>query len=386
MRACVRAHAIGIGNIGIGNISTLATFPHGAWFWYNVLAMQTASSYSCLMPPMEIHRLAGALIIQRVLCVVIAVLAAVVAQSASVPPVPAKADVESGVGLRHYGYWLHGRTMKSVDVRSMAAQGATDVFLHEHAFKAHGQRDVESWIAKADAAGLKVHIWMQIFYNGSWINPVKDGMPNAALFDEKIGRAQSYARISGVAGIHLDYVRYPGTAYKTPGGADAVSEFVRLTATRLHKTSPRIVVSAALMPETTATLHYYGQDYAAITKCLDVVIPMIYKGNYKKTTPWIGSTAKWFVENSKGAKVWAGLQGYKSDDDTSPLPAAEITGDAEVALTAGCAGVVVFRWGLTNPVDASICPLAFAAGRFGVLEIERKLQNDFETPSLPISK
>ena len=300
---------------------------------------------------MEIHCLAGALIVQRVLCVVIAVLAAVVAQSASVPPVPAKADVESGVGLRHYGYWLHGRTMKSVDVRSMAAQGATDVFLHEYAFKAYGQRDVESWIAKADAAGLKVHIWMQIFYNGSWINPVKDGVPNAVLFDEKIGRAQSYARISGVAGIHLDYVRYPGTAYKTPGGADAVSEFVRLAATRLRKTFPRIVVSAALMPETTANLHYYGQDYAAITKCLDVVIPMIYKGNYKKTTPWIGSTAKWFVENSKGAKVWAGLQGYKSDDDTSPLPAAEITGDAEVALTAGCAGVVVFRWGLTNPVD-----------------------------------
>ena len=252
---------------------------------------------------MEIHRLAGARIIQRVLYVVIAVLAAVVAQSASVPPVPAKADVESGGDLRHYGYWLHGRTMKSVDVRSMAAQGATDVFLHEHAFKAHGQRDVESWIAKADAAGLKVHIWMQIFYNGNWINPVKDGVPNAALFDEKIGRAQSYARISGVAGIHLDCVRYPGTAYKTPGGADAVSEFVSLAAARLHKTSPRIVVSAALMPETTANLHYYGQDYAAITECLDVVIPMIYKGNYKKTTPWIGSTAKWFVENSKGAKV-----------------------------------------------------------------------------------
>ena len=156
MRACVRAHAIGIGNIGIGNISTLATFPHGAWFWYNVLTMQTASSYSCLIPPIEIHRLAGALIIQRVLCVVIAVLAAVVAQSASVPPVPAKANVESGVGLRHYGYWLHGRTMKSVDVCSMAAQGATDVFLHEYAFKAYGQRDVESWIAKADAAGSKL--------------------------------------------------------------------------------------------------------------------------------------------------------------------------------------------------------------------------------------
>ena len=29
---------------------------------------------------------------------------------------------------------------------------------------------------------------------------------------------------------------------------------------------------------------------------------------------------------------------------------------------------------------------AFAAGRFGVLEIRRKLKNDSETPCLPISK
>ena len=61
---------------------------------------------------------------------------------------------------RHCGYWLHGRTMKDVDVRSLAAFGTTDVFLHEHAFTVHGQKDVEAWIAQATAAGLKVHIWM----------------------------------------------------------------------------------------------------------------------------------------------------------------------------------------------------------------------------------
>ena len=105
------------------------------------------------------------------------------------------------------------------------------------------------------------------------------------------------------------------------------------------------------MPETTANEHYYGQDYAAISKCLDVVVPMIYKGNYKKTTSWIASTTKWYAENSKGAKVWAGLQGYKSDEDTSPLPKPEITADVKVALDAGAAGVVIFRLGLTHFVD-----------------------------------
>ena len=249
---------------------------------------------------------------------------------------------------KHCGYWLHGKTMKDVDVPSLVSFGTTDVFLHEYAFTAHGQKDVEAWIAQADAAGLKVHIWMQVFYNGKWINPVKDGAPDRSLFDEKIARAQSYARIRGVAGVHFDYVRYPGTAYKTPGGADAVSEFVRLAATRLHQASPRLVVSAALMPETTANLHYYGQDTAALTRHLDVIVPMIYRGNYKKTTSWIEETTKWFVKHSKGAKVWAGLQGYKSDEDTSKLPLSEITADVEAALKAGADGAVIFRWGVTN--------------------------------------
>ena len=251
---------------------------------------------------------------------------------------------------KHCGYWLHGKTMKDVDVPSLVSLGTTDVILHEYAFKVHGQKDVEEWIAQADAAGLKVHIWMQVFYNGKWINPVKDGAPDRKLFDEKIARAQSYARMRGVAGVHFDYVRYPGTAYKTPGGAEAVSEFVRLAATRLHQTSPQLVVSAALMPETTANLHYYGQDTAALTQYLDVIVPMIYKGNYKKTTDWIEETTRWFVKHSKGAKVWAGLQGYKSDEDTSKLPVSEITADVEAALKAGADGAVIFRWGVTNLV------------------------------------
>ena len=251
---------------------------------------------------------------------------------------------------RHCGYWLHGKTMKDVDVRSLVSFGTTDIILHEYAFKAHGQKAVEEWIAQADAAGMKVHIWMQVFYDGKWINPVKNGAPDRTLFDEKIARAQSYARMRGVAGIHFDYVRYPGTAYKTPGGADAVSEFARLAATRLHEVSPRLVVSAALMPETTANLHYYGQDTAALTQYLDVIVPMIYKGNYKKPTYWIEETTRWFVKHSKGAKVWAGLQGYKSDEDTSKLPASEITTDVEAALKAGADGAVIFRWGVTNLV------------------------------------
>ena len=47
---------------------------------------------------------------------------------------------------RHCGYWLHGKTMKDVDVPSLVSFGTTDIILHEYAFKAHGQKDVEAWI------------------------------------------------------------------------------------------------------------------------------------------------------------------------------------------------------------------------------------------------
>jgi len=70
--------------------------------------------------------------------------------------------------------------------------------------------------------------------------------------------------------------------------------------------------------------------------------------NRGKSRPWIASTTTWYVKNSKGAKVWFGLQGYKSYADTSPLPMPEITADAESALKAGAAGGVIFRWGVTN--------------------------------------
>ena len=43
---------------------------------------------------------------------------------------------------RHFGYWLHGKTMKDVDVPALVSLETTDVILHEHAFTAHGQKDV----------------------------------------------------------------------------------------------------------------------------------------------------------------------------------------------------------------------------------------------------
>ena len=251
-----------------------------------------------------------------------------------------------------YGYWVYGDDMKSVSLKNLASQGATDLFLNYAAISKHGQSAVESWISSANKLGMNVHIWMQAFYQGgSWTNPVKSGSPNTAFFEKKISEAKTYAKIKGVSGIHFDYLRYPGTAYKTTGGTAAISQFVKQATEAIHKINSNLIVSCALMPETTSNAYYYGQDYSAISQYMDVVIPMIYKGNYGKTSTWITTTTKWFVDNSKGAQVWAGLQGYKSDSSVVKLTSSEIKKDSQAALDGKAPGVIIFRYGVTNLVD-----------------------------------
>ena len=263
----------------------------------------------------------------------------------------AKITVNKRTTLNGYGYWVFGGDMKSVDLSGLVSKGTSDLFLNYYAITKFGKSAVESWVASANSYGLRVHIWMQTFYDGGWINPVKNGSPNTAYFNQVIAEAKQYAGIKGIAGIHFDYMRYPGNAYKTTGGTAAISQFAKSAAQALHAIDPSLIVSCAIMPETTSNAYYYGQDFSAISTYMDVVVPMIYKGNYGKTTSWISSVTKWFVDNSKGAEIWAGLQGYGSDSNVVKLSSTEITKDAQAAVNAKATGVIIFRLGLTNVVN-----------------------------------
>ena len=251
-------------------------------------------------------------------------------------------------GSSGFGYWLFGGDMLNVNLNTLASKGTSDIFLNYYALSVHGQSKVESWISSANALGIRVHIWMQTFYNGGWVNPATAG---SKFISDKINEAVGYAKIKGVSGIHFDYIRYPGNAYKTSGGTEAVSNFVKDVTTAIRAVNSDLILSAAMMPETTDNKYYYGQDYSVFSKYFDAVVPMIYKGNYKSGTSWIKSTTKWFVDNSNGAKVWSGLQGYVSDDNTAKLSLLEITGDVKAAINGGASGAIIFRWGLTNFVD-----------------------------------
>ena len=250
------------------------------------------------------------------------------------------------------GYWLFGGDMLNVDLAVLSKQGTTDILLNYAAFTKHGEAKVLNWISKANSYGIKVHIWMQSFYNGEWILPVlADGTPNYAYFNQKINEAKYYAGLTGVSGIHLDYLRLPGTAYKHAGSTAAITEFVRLVEDAVKKINPNIILSAAVMPETTSNAYYYGQNVTQLGLYLDAIIPMIYKGNYKASTSWITTTTKWFVANSNGAHIWSGLQSYRSDSDVTPLPVGELTGDAQAAIDGGAKGAMIFRWGISKLID-----------------------------------
>ena len=97
--------------------------------------------------------------------------------------------------------------MYNVDLVGLAASGTGNIFLNFYAFTKYGESSVLSWIKQANSHGIKVHIWMQVFYDGGWLSPLNsDGSINTALFNERIAEAKKYAALPGVAGVHFDYL------------------------------------------------------------------------------------------------------------------------------------------------------------------------------------
>lgn len=256
-------------------------------------------------------------------------------------------------GDRIFYYWVRAADMNTVDFGYLSSLGTTDILLNFKAIEKIGKSGVSSWATEALSYGIRVHIWMQCFYDGSWINPVKNGEPDYELFNEIIDEALDYASIPGVAGIHLDYIRYPGTAYKTSGGTEAISTFVQMICDTLNREYPGILISAAMMPEPNSLYKYYGQDYSVFGKYLDAVIPMVYKGNYEASSSWITSVTNYFVANGQKALVLPGVQSYKSDENPVLLSEEELKNDLQAGLDAKAAGVGVFRFAFTKYIDAN---------------------------------
>ena len=248
------------------------------------------------------------------------------------------------------GYWVNKWDMEKVNLKKLSKLGTKQIFLQHTAFSKYGEAKVLKWIKKAHKYGIKVHIWLAVFYkDGKYIHAAsKKGNYNKKQMNSIIKKAKYYASLDGVDGIHFDYLRYGGNAYKFKNGTEAINYFVKKACTKVRAVNSECIMSAAVMPEPNDMIKYYGQDIPTLSKYLDVVIPMVYKGNYHASSKWIKKTTKTFTKQSNGALIWSGLQTYKSDWNVKKLSYKALFKDAQYAMKGKASGVVLFRWGLSQ--------------------------------------
>lgn len=262
---------------------------------------------------------------------------------------------------------------------ALAGNGINAIFVNE-AVITNGTMTAASFKAsvdKAALAGIDVHMWMKCFNNGSWVNPINTTTEtfNQDYFNQIITRASTYAGYGNLAGIHLDYIRYPGTANsyyysQEINGQTAITEFCRQLSVAVKAIDPDLVISAALMNEKSSNATYYGQNARTMSQWVDVLIPMIYRYYYNSETKdhgadWISSTTKWFADEvaaaGYGGEVWAGIMTYKplnaAESSIEKLTADQLKIDSGLSLlnsssvATGATGVVLFRYGIVNYFD-----------------------------------
>jgi len=257
-----------------------------------------------------------------------------------------------------HGIWLTTSYTNNLDIATLKKYNITDIFFKCNLISTPTYQNVLPIILnELKGTGIRVHAWITCFIdvNGNWINPA-----NATQQQFLINSITTIVKNYNVSGIHLDYVRYPGTSYKYTNGTGTITSFVKRVYTTVKSINPSVAISAALMPEGSVNAYYYGQNYTQLAPYLDFMVPMVYKGNYgynssigtnskgQNGTDWISSTIAYIVSQANGTPVVAGLQAYRCDNNITPIPASELQNDINAALSNGSSGFVLFRYGLIS--------------------------------------
>ncbi|MCZ3366833.1 MULTISPECIES: transglutaminase domain-containing protein [Methanobacterium] len=308
------------------------------------------------------------------------------------------------------GIWLKAEDVNKLNISEIKKAGITDIFIKSNLLSAPSYKSVlTALLNKLKGTNFRVHAWITCFkdVNGNWIDPqgkysytvkvpdkkikykvwykswykyngkwkykwkyyykykytykyqTKYGY-NTSKIDSLISSISKIVKNYNIDGINLDYIRYPGNAYKSSGSTAAVTSFVQKVYNTVKSIKPKVAVSAELMPEGKMNAYYYGQNYTQLAKYLDFMVPMLYKGNYgynsstgtnsngKSGTDWIGSTVKYIVSQANGTPVIAGLQTYRSDKNVKVIPAGELKSDIKSAGNNGASGYALFRYGLID--------------------------------------
>lgn len=251
------------------------------------------------------------------------------------------------------GYWINSGPdeLHNIDITSLKNAGITDLFILT--YKEDPDGTLKPFLDAFSGSGIRIHAWITCFkdQNGNMFDPDSNPDLMTNLTDKITFIAANY----NIDGIHLDYVRYPGTAYQHPNSTTTVTNFVKNISIILKTLNqqavpgkPYIYLSAALMPELGSNAYYYAQDYVQLSNYLDILIPMVYKGNYNQNPAWIGTCTSYIAQHANGKPVVIGLQTYRSDNNPVPIPLNELNTDIMTALSNGSSGYVLFKYGLVD--------------------------------------
>ncbi|MCQ2972983.1 MAG: hypothetical protein MJ209_06960, partial [archaeon] len=251
------------------------------------------------------------------------------------------------------GYYVQKQNVEQVDFKKLADSGVDILFLSSASIAQYGQERIQKFINDAHSYGIEVHLWTSVYNDGGYISPVnEDESINYEFIFDKSDLIVSWLDLCvNFDGVHLDHCRFAGGAYNHPNGIAAITECVDIITNTIKKFYPDLIVSMTLMPERQVSATHYGQDITELSKIVDVVVPMAYKGNYQSPNDWIGNVAKWYQEKSQGADVWIALTSYYSDDDSRLLTPDELLENAQSAVDGGSSGVIFFRYGYCNDID-----------------------------------
>ena len=265
------------------------------------------------------------------------------------------------INILHRGYWINNGPgeVNNINTTLLKKAGVTDLFVIID--KDNPETTLKPYVDAISGSGIKLHAWIICFKDrsGNWYDP--DSSP--VQVSELVNKITTIALHYNVDGIHLDYVRYPGTAYKHPYATQTVTSFVKKIYNKLHSINSlkiagkhQLRLSAALMPECSKNSYYYGQDYGQLSHYLDYLIPMVYKGNFNADTSWITRTAQYIVNHANGKPVLVGLQTYTSDSTPVPLTNSELSTDIRASIVQGSYGYVLFKYEMLNSNTPGIPP------------------------------
>ena len=247
-----------------------------------------------------------------------------------------------------YIYWVNCTKTKLLDKdpNSYVKQGITDLYVgtnrEDHTIWGKAGT-IEDVIKKFKDSGIRIHAWIPTFKdaNGGWISPKNWSTTKINDFGTILDIVKDLNKIEGLAGIHFDSIRYPGTA---KGDSASINSFCKSA----REACPNKILTGAIMGEPSANTYSYGQDASAMLSAgLDYLVAMIYRCTYGGDQTWMKEVMTAFHAINP-TRIIAGVCCYNSDDDATSYSASTLLSDIKAMINAGSKGFAIFIEHLSN--------------------------------------